>query len=274
MISCRTRGIILNVSDHGESDKIITFFSPDIGRATGIAKGAKRSRKRFVNKLELFSLLQIHYRPPRRDGLLFLSEADLENSFLSLRRRYDHYITAMYIGELALRFTRDQDPDPVLFRLLIWAMQALEDGRDPLETTTLFHLRLLGTAGYEPMLDGCGSCGETVQPAQQYTLHAGSGSVICGKCRDKLRDSLFVLSMQTLKLMHHAQRTDLKNIGRLRLGRKNTVEALVILHRYTQHLLQHDIHSWSQFCSLDPALPGRHSSRSAAVPGDVSLVGR
>ena len=57
MLPTRTRGIILRVNDYGESDKLVTFFSPDIGKATAIAKGAKRSQHRFVNKLELFTLL-------------------------------------------------------------------------------------------------------------------------------------------------------------------------------------------------------------------------
>ncbi|NOQ45602.1 MAG: DNA repair protein RecO, partial [Desulfobulbaceae bacterium] len=86
MISRRTRGIVLSVSAHGESDKLVTFYSPDLGRSTGIAKGAKRSKQRFVNKLEEFSLLQIMYRPSRGSGLLFLSEAELDRAFLSLRR--------------------------------------------------------------------------------------------------------------------------------------------------------------------------------------------
>jgi len=257
MISCRTRGIILNVFDHGESDKIIVFFSPDLGKASCIAKGAKRSKKRFVNKLELFSLLHIQYKPARNNTLLFLDEADLENSFLSLRHHYDRYLAAMYLGELTLRFTREYDPDRFIFSLMTWALQALEDGRDPLETSALFHLRLLGSAGYEPMFDSCGFCGERVGPGHAYTLHADSGSVLCGKCRDTMRGSVFTLSLQTLKFLLHAQRTEIHNLNRLRLSRKNCVEALTLLHRYTQHLLQHDIHSWQQLSSLDPNLPGR-----------------
>ena len=54
-----TEAIVLDCRDHGESDKIVTFFCLDAGRLAGIAKGANRSKRRFVNKLELFSSLQL-----------------------------------------------------------------------------------------------------------------------------------------------------------------------------------------------------------------------
>lgn len=46
--------LVLHCRDHGESDKIITLLTKNAGKFSGIAKGANRSKKRFVNKLELF----------------------------------------------------------------------------------------------------------------------------------------------------------------------------------------------------------------------------
>lgn len=250
MSSCRTRGIVLHVTDHGEADKIVTFFSPDLGRITGIAKGAKRSQKRFVNKLEVFSLLQIMYRPARGDGLFFLSEADLENAYLSIRTHYDRYVVAMYAGELILRFTREHDPDPEIFMLLAWTMQELAEGRDPLAVAAFFHLRLLGAAGYEPQLDRCGLCATPVANGRDYALHTGRGALVCARCLDERQGAVLPLRMQTLRFLQHAQRSDLKTLPRLRLTRTNALEALHILHRYTQDLLQHDIHSWRQVRKL------------------------
>jgi DNA repair protein RecO (recombination protein O) len=250
MNNCRTRGIVLQVSDHGEADKIVTFFSPDLGRVTAIAKGAKRSQKRFVNKLEEFSLLQIIYRPARGDGLLFLSEADLENSYLSIRTHYDRYVAAMYAGELTLRFTREHDPDPEIFTLLAWTMQELTEGREPLAVAAFFHLRLLGAAGYEPQLDRCGLCATPVTNGQDFALHAGRGFLVCARCLDERRGTVLPLRMQTLRFLQHAQHADLKNLARLRLSQNNALETLHILHRYTQHLLQHDIYAWQQVCRL------------------------
>lgn len=246
MSTCRTRGIVLHVTDHSEADKIVTFLSPDLGRVAGIAKGAKRSQKRFVNKLEEFSLLQILYRPARGDGLLLLSEADLENAHLPIRTHYERYVAAMHAAELVLRFTREHDPDPAIFTLLAWALQSLTDGREPLAVAVYFQLRLLGLAGYEPLLDRCGFCGTGVTNGGRYALHAGRGALVCARCQEMQPAALLTLSVQTLKFLHHAQHADLQNLARLCLSRHNALEALTILHRYSQHLLQHDIHAWRQ----------------------------
>ncbi len=250
MNNCRTRGLVLSVSDHSEADKIVTFFSPDLGKATGIAKGAKRSKKRFVNKLEQFSLIEIMYRPPRRESMLFLVEAELDEAYLEVRRDYKRYIVAMLAAELTLRFTREYDPDPGLFSLLEWVMSSLAQGDEPLRTGALFHLRLLGEAGYQPVLDHCGFCGKNARMGTTYTLHPGSGSLVCDDCRSSATGSLVSLSVQTLKFLEYAQRLDLNNINRLRLPEQNAQEALTFLNRYTQHLLQHDITSWQQIKNL------------------------
>jgi DNA repair protein RecO (recombination protein O) len=50
----RTTGFVLRCLNYGESDLIVTFYSSDFGKLKGIAKGAKRSKKRFANVFEPF----------------------------------------------------------------------------------------------------------------------------------------------------------------------------------------------------------------------------
>ena len=64
--------IVLDTTDHGESDLIVTLFCQESGRVTAIAKGAKRSKKRFVNKLEFFTYLQVNYQQKNEQVLAFL----------------------------------------------------------------------------------------------------------------------------------------------------------------------------------------------------------
>ena len=250
MSSLSTRGLVLSVIDHGESDKIVTFFSQELGKVTGIAKGAKRSKQRFVNKLEEFSLLQVMYRAPRQDGLLFLVEAELEEAFLALRKDFRRYTVAMYVIELVVRFTREHDPDKELFSLLLWALLSLENGNTYLQTGTLFHLRLLGTAGYQPDLSSCGFCGKEVTAQDSFSLHPETGSLVCETCRKNNTKPFASLSVRTLKFLDYAQRLELKNLDRLRIPEKNTHEALSFLYHYTRHLLQRELNSWQQIKAL------------------------
>ena len=64
-----TEAVVLSSMDFGESDKIITFYTISFGKLKGIAKGAKRSKKRFGINLEPFSLVRLHFFEKRRTPL-------------------------------------------------------------------------------------------------------------------------------------------------------------------------------------------------------------
>ena len=244
MAICHTRGLVLKVADHGESDKIVTFYSPDLGRITSIAKGAKRSRKRFVNKLEEFSLLAITCRPPRNRGLYFLSQAELENPFLSLRSRHESYVVAMLACELIFRFTSEQDPDPEIFSLLLWLLTSVNRGAQPLQVAALFHLRLLSATGYQPQLSHCSTCRRAVTNSRCFALQPANGSLVCNRCNSNVQNSNFSLSLQTIRFLQAAQQLNIQRLERLQMPLQTAQETLRVLHRYSQHLLQRDIHSW------------------------------
>ena len=57
-----SEAIILRTRAYGESDKIVTFLTDDAGKLTGIAKGAKNSRRRFANCLDPFTRVRVHFR--------------------------------------------------------------------------------------------------------------------------------------------------------------------------------------------------------------------
>jgi DNA repair protein RecO (recombination protein O) len=265
-----TCAIVLKIVDHGESDKLVTFYSNNLGRITGIAKGAKKSRHRFVNKLELFSRLQMLYRPPRNpSGLLFISEAELLCAHLSLRTSFQRYVAAMYICELLLRFTRDSDPDPQLYALLQWALVSLDHADTPQKITALYHLQLLAVVGYRPEIQQCGHCGHPVGPGRSYLFIPGSGSLLCSACHHQQGPHSSRLSVQALKFLASAQMVPLERLNRLQLSRQTAAEAMEALYHYTFHLLQQDIHSWQAMRAL-AAVPAR--KKNAPSPGAIQAT--
>jgi DNA repair protein RecO (recombination protein O) len=244
---------VLKVAEHGESDKLITLYSLELGRVTGIAKGARKSQKRFVNKLEEFSLLRFFYRPPRGTaGLYFISEAELLCANLPLRLDYRRYAVAIHFCELLLRFTRENDPDSRLYRLLHWTLAALCVDKAPFNILVLAHLHLLCATGYRPVLDRCGACGQPITSRCRYILIPMNGSLVCTACDPLPSDPRPKLSIQTLRVLLTAQSSSLERLSRIQLSRTTALEALEALHTYTLHLLQQDIHSWQVVRALGP----------------------
>lgn len=250
MIDRQGLAIVLKVTPHGEADKIVTLYSSDLGKITAIAKGAKRSKQRFVNKLEPYTFLRIFYRAPKRGNLFFLQEAELLNAYLSLRSLYPCYVTAAFITELLQRFSGEHDPDPDLLSLINWAFESLDQGAVPATTATFFLLHLLGLCGYQPQLNHCSCCKQTLGNSITYTLHPGNGTLICKTCHSADAQSSFFLSLQTLKFLQRAQQIPLQQVHRLQLPPASALQALTALHYYCRHLLQQDIHSWKQFWNI------------------------
>src|SRR5690349_4685991 len=76
-LSRASEAIILKSRLYAESDKIVTFLTLDGGKLTGIAKGAKNSRRRFANCLDPFTRVRVHYKVRPGPGLVFMESCDL-----------------------------------------------------------------------------------------------------------------------------------------------------------------------------------------------------
>src|SRR5216683_4304241 len=68
--------IVLRTRDYSESDRIVTLLTREFGKLSGIAKGAKVSRRRFERKLEVFSHVMLYFRRRPRGELVFITKAE------------------------------------------------------------------------------------------------------------------------------------------------------------------------------------------------------
>ncbi len=241
----RTAAVVLKIMDHGEADKIVTFYCPAVGKLTGIAKGAKRSKKRFVNKLEIFSWLEISYNNPRYGTLVQVTEAELIDPFITLRENYDRYVVAALISETMVYWTRENDADDELFSLLVWTLHNLNNGRHPERLAVLFQVKLFDVLGYRPHFSGCINCGRFDSAAAPYGFSVGRHGLLCGGCHAGGRTpDVIPLSLSTVRLLENALTLPRMKLGRLRFSDTSLQEAHALFRHYGQYLLQREIHSW------------------------------
>jgi DNA repair protein RecO (recombination protein O) len=237
--------LVLKVSDLGESDKIVTFYSEQAGKLAGIAKGAKRSKKRFSNKLEIFSLLDVLYVDQGRSGLVRVAEAELLAPFMSLRENYDRYVSASLACELIYYWTRDYDADRNIFNLLLWALQGIDKGSPSLMVLIFFQVKLYTLLGYRLHLSGCIKCENAEQSGIPYVFHPGRHGLLCKNCSPSLISrEMIPLALNTIKLLQNAQDLPLEKLGRLRFSDASIREALKLFKGYGQYLLQREITAW------------------------------
>lgn len=238
-----TDAIVLDCTDHGESDVIVTLFSQAEGRITAIAKGAKKSLRRFVNKLELFSFLHIVCTRKTGRSLAFLAEADLHTSFLNIRRNLELYTIASIIREFLLIGIREDEPDERIFRLSLWSLHNLDLFQQPRAILILFLIRFFEYIGYRPDLETCGRCANHVMFGTRYNFEPSGGRIICSRCAGGSVRGI-AISHGTIKILRSAQDLPLERLHRLKISGTIRLESLAILHAYGRYLFQRDIVSW------------------------------
>ncbi|MDR3630128.1 MAG: DNA repair protein RecO [Desulfocapsaceae bacterium] len=249
-LEMETSAIVLDCRDYGESDKIVTFLCPKAGRLSGLAKGAKRSKRRFVNKLELFSLLHLTYSLPRHGELAFIAAAELQASFLSLRHSVGLYNAATVIRECTLMGTSEKERSEKAFEILLWALRAL-DRKQPSHTVViLFLIRFFEYIGYRPDLLHCHHCGRSTATERTSEFNYMTGCLICEACSRHSLQTTVPLSLGTIKLLANAQSQPLERLHRLQFSLRAREESLNMLHHFGRQLFQRDIHSWKAL--LDP----------------------
>lgn len=245
----QTKAVVLAVRTYDEADKIVTVYGQVTGKLNGIAKGAQRSRIRFVNKLELFSLLELGYEESRSSGLVRLDQAELIQPFATIRGDYPSYAAASLVGELVRLWTREADADPRLFSLLTWVLAAIDRLPCPRHGNSLaplviyFEIKLLDLLGYRPDLSGCAGCGALEPARRPYHFSLGTGGLICSICNRESRHGLIPLSLATARILARAQQLPNDKLTRLQLPPASAREALNFLHHFSRHLLQREIHS-------------------------------
>ena len=177
-----SRAVVLRWRSYGESDKIATLLTEDAGKLTGIAKGAKNSRRRFANSLEPLARVRVHFRQKPDAGLAFLESCELLASTTAFSEPA-RFAYGSYVAELTDRMTVEEDPHHNLYGLLDQALAELEQG--PATTAFLrgFELQLLTSAGFEPQLDGCNRCRRPWADEERAWIATHHGTVACDVCR-------------------------------------------------------------------------------------------
>lgn len=240
----KTSAIVLHSLDYGESDRIITFYTNNFGKLKGIAKGARRSKKRFPNALELFSRSNILFSKRSGDGLALIESCDVTNHYPCIRSDLERTLVASYFIDLTNQFTSEGKKNGNLFRLLQDFLRLVDSGNDLEIITRLFELHLLRLKGFEPVLDRCIACGISVdETGNKYlSFNSTDGGVKCPECSSNNRDSIPV-SLGTIKILLMGKEMETGKIDRLSLSEQAAGESRKILAGFIRHLLGKELKS-------------------------------
>lgn len=240
----RAQALVLRAVDYGESDRIVTFFTRELGKASAFARGARKSQKRFGGALEPFNRLAIRFRD-RRGELLSLASATVERARPAIVTDLDLIQRASYVTELIGESTREREPLPELFDLLDGGLETMgtaEFGALGLDARggwlASFELKLLDLAGYRPDLSACAQCGDA--SADRYRFVPERGVLLCA--RDAGGAGIAV-SAGTVRLLDATLAVPLDRLDRFAFSHQQVIEARRILGPFIRAQLGKELRS-------------------------------
>ncbi|MGH0034380.1 MAG: DNA repair protein RecO [Myxococcota bacterium] len=229
--------LVLRAVEFGESDRIVHLLTPERGRIAAIAKGARRSVKRFPGTLDVFNHIRVHAERRRRQSMIRLDQAILLRPFLGLRLEATRYGLASYLLELLDRLAPESGPARDMARLFDFALAAmglLESASPDPATRVWIELRALDALGLRPELRHCVRCGAPASGGagpDRVAFHVGEGGVLCGACSQRLEGAL-QLHVGTLRTLERGLDFDLALLGRLSLRGLALAEAEALARRF------------------------------------------
>lgn len=179
---CKDTAMILSTRTFGESDKIVRFFSLNEGRLTGIAKGGKKSQKRFMNTLEPFNCVRIEFFEKASASMVRIENADLEESNSGLEVDLKKVCIASFFSEFVDRVTREKERNQALFATLRRVVQQAKRVELRYSDILYYELQMLGHLGYLPNFVRCVHCGTELAESERLRFSREKGGILCLAC--------------------------------------------------------------------------------------------
>ena len=234
----QTEAIIIKKTKLGEADRILTLYTPHLGKLQAVAKGVRRPRSKLAGHLELLTHSQVSLARGR--NLDTITGSQTINSFLSLKSDLELTSYALYATELLSQFTADGIENHPLFQLLLETMHNLCQSGDNELVLHYFELHLLDRVGYRPQLHQCVACHRALEPATNWFSPA-AGGILCPNCRHQpLADPV---SVNALKVLRFLQNNSYEAASKLKLSPELSHELTRIIRNYVKYLLEREVKS-------------------------------
>lgn len=147
-----TTGLILRTRPLTETSIIVNWLTPEFGRISTVAKGARRTKSPFHGKLDLFYEADFSFTRSRRSELHTLREVNLRETRSALRQEMGYLQQASYVAALTEQTTETDTPLAEVFKLVRAFLNHLPKQPPQPRSIYAFELKLLHELGLNPDL--------------------------------------------------------------------------------------------------------------------------
>jgi DNA repair protein RecO (recombination protein O) len=222
----KCEGIVIRNVDYGETSKIVTIYTKELGKISLMARGAKKPVSKLSGITQL--LQQGYFLFHAGNGMGTLQQGESIRGFRNILE--DIYLTsyATFMSELLDRTTEEKQKNTFLFELFERLLEYLNDGYDPEIILNIFELKILSLLGIAPELSRCVNCGHI---DGNFMFSTKEGGIICHRCIDQDRYAL-PISVGAAKIMRMLYLIDVNRLGNISISEQTKHEIRELIDQY------------------------------------------
>ena len=174
-----TPALVIRRADYSDYDRMVTLFSPDMGRIDAIARGCRRPKSPLVNAVEPFT--RGEYQLYENHDRFTVEQCTIAEDYYALRTDYDRLCHGAYWLKLLDAAILPDTPAKPLFIMTLRALAYLNWSELPPEMITMaFEMHFMALNGFAPRMDVCMRCARAIDGDARFD--PAQGGAVCLKC--------------------------------------------------------------------------------------------
>ena len=205
MVSDDVEALVVGGMNLGEADRIVYLLSDGFGRTRAVARGARKSKKRFAGMLDPGCHIRLTRRG-RQGSLASITDIELVRAPRHAREDLDRIALLAYGCEICASLAAEEEPAPRQYGLLQTWLLLLEGAQTPgVSVRVALEAKALTFAGFTPALVQCSRCGLPLEDPCVFDPESGGGlHQRCGSGQ--------VLRAEVLRTIEALRRTPMRDL--------------------------------------------------------------
>lgn len=159
MATVKVKGVILSENNMGDYDKMLTMLTPNFGKISCVAKGARRPKSALLAGTQMFCFGE--YMMYQGTSTYHINSCETIEIFYKLRTDLEKLKYAIHINKIVQDVTEENENCFNIMQLYLNALYTISETDKDLDLTiSIFKLRLLCILGYTPRILSCTNCKE------------------------------------------------------------------------------------------------------------------
>ena len=180
MANKKINGIVLAESNVGDYDKMLIILTPNLGKISCVAKGARRPRSALLAGTQIFCFGE--YLVFKGSQTYHINSVEPIEVFYNIRTDLDKLKYAVHINKIVQDVTQENQNTYKILQLLLNTLYTISELDKNLDMVLgVFKLRLLSILGFTPKIEKCTNCEEKEKLEYFSIKDNGLKCKTCGK---------------------------------------------------------------------------------------------